>query len=158
MERATVETVRAGPRASKARIRSRLRLARTRQVRQSVGWGRGAELLFTLCKLCLIARCQHFANYESLRRRWNRFDGRRWRDRPAVARGENSRPTYQMSAVLASGGIAHHLDDWRAPKGGHDAPVHSLQSVHSRMHSKEIRTVHTLQTVSYRPMSTFCKL
>ncbi len=30
-------------------------------------------------------------------------------------------PTYQMSAVLASRGIAHHLDDW-GPKGGHEWP------------------------------------
>jgi hypothetical protein len=29
---------------------------------------------------------------------------------------ENSGPTYQFSAVLASRGIAHHLDDW-GPKG-----------------------------------------
>ena len=34
---------------------------------------------------------------------------------------ENSGPTYQMSAVLASRGIAHHLDDW-GPKGGHEWP------------------------------------
>ena len=30
-------------------------------------------------------------------------------------------PTYQMSAVLASKGISHHLDDW-GPKGGHEWP------------------------------------
>ncbi len=34
---------------------------------------------------------------------------------------ENSGPTYRMSAVLASRGIAHHLDDW-GPQGGHDWP------------------------------------
>ena len=34
---------------------------------------------------------------------------------------ENSGPTYQMSAVLATRGIAHHLDDW-GPKGGHEWP------------------------------------
>ena len=34
---------------------------------------------------------------------------------------ENSGSTYQMSAVLASRGIAHHLDDW-GPKGGHEWP------------------------------------
>ena len=34
---------------------------------------------------------------------------------------ENSGPTYQFSAVLASRGIAHHLDDW-GPKGGHEWP------------------------------------
>ena len=34
---------------------------------------------------------------------------------------ENSGPTYQMSAVLASRGIPHHLDDW-GPKGGHEWP------------------------------------
>jgi len=28
---------------------------------------------------------------------------------------------YQMSAVLASRGIAYHLDDW-GPKGGHEWP------------------------------------
>jgi esterase/lipase superfamily enzyme len=30
-------------------------------------------------------------------------------------------PNYQMSAVLATRGIAHHLDDW-GPKGGHEWP------------------------------------
>jgi esterase/lipase superfamily enzyme len=43
----------------------------------------------------------------------------------AVAAGcgpwENRGPTYQMSTVLASRGIAHHLDDW-GPKGGHEWP------------------------------------
>jgi len=34
---------------------------------------------------------------------------------------ENSGPTYQFSAILASRGIAHHLDDW-GPKGGHEWP------------------------------------
>ena len=34
---------------------------------------------------------------------------------------ENSGPTYRMSEVLASRGIAHHLDDW-GPKGGHEWP------------------------------------
>ena len=34
---------------------------------------------------------------------------------------ENSGPTYRMSEVLASRGIAHHLDDW-GPEGGHDWP------------------------------------
>jgi esterase/lipase superfamily enzyme len=34
---------------------------------------------------------------------------------------ENSGPTYQFSAVLASRGIAHHLDDW-GPEGGHEWP------------------------------------
>ena len=36
-------------------------------------------------------------------------------------RWENSGLTYQFSAVLASRGIAHHLDDW-GPKGGHEWP------------------------------------
>src|SRR5256885_1458935 len=30
-------------------------------------------------------------------------------------------PTYRMSEVLKSRGIAHHLDDW-GPKGGHEWP------------------------------------
>lgn len=30
-------------------------------------------------------------------------------------------PTYRMSDVLNSRGIAHHLDDW-GPKGGHEWP------------------------------------
>ena len=34
---------------------------------------------------------------------------------------ENSGPTYRMSEVLSSRGIAHHLDDW-GPKGGHEWP------------------------------------
>ena len=34
---------------------------------------------------------------------------------------ENSGPTYRVSEVLASRGIAHHLDDW-GPKGGHEWP------------------------------------
>jgi esterase/lipase superfamily enzyme len=34
---------------------------------------------------------------------------------------ENSGPTYRMSEVLASRGIAHHLDDW-GPEGGHEWP------------------------------------
>jgi esterase/lipase superfamily enzyme len=34
---------------------------------------------------------------------------------------ENSGPTYRMSEVLTSRGIAHRLDDW-GPKGGHDWP------------------------------------
>jgi len=34
---------------------------------------------------------------------------------------ENSGPTYRMSAVLASRGIAHHVDDW-GTEGGHDWP------------------------------------
>jgi len=34
---------------------------------------------------------------------------------------EKSGATYRMSAVLASRGIPHHLDDW-GPEGGHDWP------------------------------------
>jgi len=34
---------------------------------------------------------------------------------------ENSGPTYRMSEILGSRGIAHHLDDW-GPEGGHDWP------------------------------------
>ena len=34
---------------------------------------------------------------------------------------ENSGPTYRMSEVLNSRGIAHHLDDW-GPEGGHEWP------------------------------------
>jgi esterase/lipase superfamily enzyme len=30
-------------------------------------------------------------------------------------------PTHRMSEVLASRGIAHHLDDW-GPEGGHEWP------------------------------------
>ena len=41
--------------------------------------------------------------------------------RPARGPWENSGPTYRMSEVLRSRGIAHHLDDW-GPKGGHEWP------------------------------------
>ena len=34
---------------------------------------------------------------------------------------ENSGPSYRMSEMLRSRGIAHHLDDW-GPEGGHEWP------------------------------------
>jgi esterase/lipase superfamily enzyme len=34
---------------------------------------------------------------------------------------EHSGPSYRLSSILASRGIAHHLDDW-GPDGGHDWP------------------------------------
>lgn len=47
---------------------------------------------------------------------------------------ENSGPSYQLSGILASRNIAHHLDDW-GPLGGHDWPYwkHQLREYLSKL-------------------------
>jgi esterase/lipase superfamily enzyme len=47
---------------------------------------------------------------------------------------ENSAETYRLSAILASRGVRHHLDDW-GPLGGHDWPYwkHEMREYLSRV-------------------------